>query len=178
MVAERHRLRRLQMGHAGDRVGRVLVGAVGQRPHQVAQLRQRAVDGVAHPEPEIGGDLVVAAARGVQPAAGVADARDQARLDVHMDVLQRRIEVEPPLFDVGADRRQSVANAALVIGGEDAHLRQHGGVGERALDVLPPEFLVEGDRYVDRLHHRRRPAREAATPLLVGVLGVWGQIGQ
>ena len=43
----------------------------------------------ARVEPQIGRDLIVAAARGVQPAAGVADLVDQPRLDVHVDVLER-----------------------------------------------------------------------------------------
>jgi hypothetical protein len=108
MMAERHRLRGLQMGEAGHRIGGVLGGALGQRAHQVGELRVEAVDRVAHPQAEIGRHLVVAAARGVQPLAGLADALGQPRLDVHVDVFERLGERERAALDLGAiasDRR-------------------------------------------------------------------------
>ena len=105
MVAERHRLRGLQMGEAGHRVGGMRRGAVGQRAHHVGDLRRQPVDRVAHPQAEIGGDLVVAAARGVQAPAGLADALGQPRLDVHVDVFERRVEGEASGLDLVRDRR-------------------------------------------------------------------------
>ena len=80
-------------------------GAIGQRAHHVGDLRRQAVDRVAHPQAEIGRHLVVAAARGVQPAAGLADALGQAGLDVHVDVFQRGIEREAAGLDLVRDRR-------------------------------------------------------------------------
>ena len=47
-----------------------------------------------HPQPEIGRDLIVARARGVQPAGGRADQFGQPALDVHMDVFERALELE------------------------------------------------------------------------------------
>ncbi len=105
MVAERHRLRGLQMGEAGHRIGGMRGGAVGQRAHQVGKLRIEPVDRVAHPQAEIGRHLVVAAARGVQPLAGLADALGQPRLDVHVDVFERLVEGEAPGLDFRRDRR-------------------------------------------------------------------------
>ena len=49
------------------------------------------VDRVAHPELEIGRDLVVARAGGVQPPRRRADQLGEAVLDMHVDVLERRI---------------------------------------------------------------------------------------
>ena len=64
VVAQRHRLRRLEVGEAGhDAVG-VFLGAILQRTPERRQRRQRLVDRVAHPQAEVGRDLVVAAARG------------------------------------------------------------------------------------------------------------------
>ena len=49
---------------------------------------------VADPEPQVGGDLVVAAAAGVELAADVADAVDERPLDVHVDVFELVAERE------------------------------------------------------------------------------------
>ena len=69
MMAERHRLGRLQMGET--RHHRVGMGErlFGQRALIAARARaSMLVDGVAHPEPEIGRHLIVARARGMQPS--------------------------------------------------------------------------------------------------------------
>ena len=100
MVAERGRLRRLQMGEAGHDGGGVFGRAGGQRVHQRGQRSVLGVDGVAHPEAEIGRDLVIAAARGVQAPSGLADAFGQARLDVHVHVFQRLVPGEHARFDI------------------------------------------------------------------------------
>ena len=52
------------------------------------------VDGVAHPQPEIGRDLIVARARGVQPPRRRPDQVGEPALDIHMDVLERALEDE------------------------------------------------------------------------------------
>ena len=69
MMAERHRLRRLQVGEPGhDRI-RVLLGALEQRRLQLLEQAIALVEGVAHPHANVGRDLVVARARGVELAA-------------------------------------------------------------------------------------------------------------
>jgi hypothetical protein len=105
VVAEGHRLGGLQMGEARHRVGGICRGTIGQRAHDVGELRRQAVDRVAHPEAEVGRDLVVAAARGVQAAAGLADVFGEPRLDVHVDVLERGVEREAAGLDLVRDRR-------------------------------------------------------------------------
>ena len=103
-MAEGDRLRALQMREAGhDGVGEGL-GLRGQRELQGAQLAVDLVDGVAHPEAEIGRHLVVARARRVQPPGRIADQLAQARLDVHVDVFERARELEAALGDL---RRRS-----------------------------------------------------------------------
>ena len=68
MMAERHRLRALQMREARHHGRGVLERLLGERALIVAEQRMDVVDPVAHPQPEVGRDLVVARARGVQPA--------------------------------------------------------------------------------------------------------------
>ena len=112
MVAEGDGLRGLQMGEAGHGGGCVLGGAGGQGQHQVCELGVQRVDRVPHPEAKIGGDLVVAAAGGVQAAAGIADAVGQARLDIHVDVFQRLVHGKAPDSISAAMADKPVAMAA------------------------------------------------------------------
>ena len=65
---------------------------------------------VAQIEPHIQGDLIVAAARRVQFAAGAADLLGQPPLDVHVNVFVRRRELELAVVDLALDRRQAADN--------------------------------------------------------------------
>ena len=70
---------------------------------------ERGGDGVAlvaQVEAQIERDLVVAAARGVQLRAGVADAPRQLGLDVHVDVFELGLELELSRLDFRADLAQ------------------------------------------------------------------------
>ena len=61
---------------------------------------------VAQVEAHVEGHLVVAGAGGVQLAADRADALDEPRLDVHVDVFEADLELEVAGLDVGEDRLQ------------------------------------------------------------------------
>ncbi len=100
-MAERHRLRRLQMREARHDGFGFSIGALDQRQLQHLDLRQERVDGIAHIEPEVGRHLVVARARRVQPPRCVADQLAQPGLDVHVDVFERTRKVELLRFDFG-----------------------------------------------------------------------------
>ena len=60
------------------------------------------VDLVAQPQAQVGRDLVVARARGVQALAGVADQRGEAALDVEVHVLGVERPAEAPGVDLAA----------------------------------------------------------------------------
>ena len=94
------------IGYEGVLVASIVLVLLGtafglrhQRRHQRLQAQDRRVALVAHPQPEIRRHLVVAASRRVQPAGGLADQLLQPRLDVHVDVLERGREGEPPALD-------------------------------------------------------------------------------
>jgi hypothetical protein len=70
MMAEGHRLRRLQMGEARHHRAGMEIGLLGQGELEIGHLLVDLVERVADPEPHIGRDLVVARARGVQTAGG------------------------------------------------------------------------------------------------------------
>ena len=75
---------------------------LGQRQQcflQCTQQGQNLVGGVTQPQPDVGGDLVIARAGRVQTLAGVTDQLGQAPLDVEVDILQ----IQRPLEAAGGD---------------------------------------------------------------------------
>ena len=92
------------MGEAGHHGGGVGERLLGQRLLQGGESGVGAVDGVAHPQLEVGCHLVVARARRVQPAGDRADQLGQPRLDVEVDVLQGAGKGEFPCFDFSQNR--------------------------------------------------------------------------
>ena len=90
MVAPGHWLRGLQMGEAGHHpVGPGL--RLPDKCHtQVRQFADGLIAAVPDPEPEVGCDLIVAAPRRMQPPGRFADDLFQPRLDIHVNVFQRR----------------------------------------------------------------------------------------
>ena len=94
MMPERHRLRGLQMREAGHDRLRMGERLLRQRALIIRQRRVEFVQHIAHPQPEIGRDLIVARARGMQPSGCRADHVREPRLDVHVDVFERALETE------------------------------------------------------------------------------------
>src|SRR5258705_13458813 len=83
--------------------------ALDQRP---AQLRERAAQlerARPQPEQEVGRDLVVAAAAGVELARERADQREQPPLHVRVYVLQRGVELERAGRDLLRDPLERLA---------------------------------------------------------------------
>ena len=128
-MAEGDGLRRLQMGEARHDGRGIFVGAIDQRGLQVGEHRLQAIDRVAHPQPDIERDLVVARARRVQAPAGRADQVGQPALDVEMDVLELGGELEAAGFDLLTHLGQPALDGAAVLGREDALGDQHVAVG-------------------------------------------------
>ena len=94
VMAEGHRLRGLQMRETRHHRAGVFERLLDQSLLQTGKRAIERVDGVAHPQPEIGRHLVVTRARGVQPPRRRPDQRGEPRLDVHVDVFQRPLEAE------------------------------------------------------------------------------------
>ena len=103
-MAERDRLRALQMREAGHDVGGMGQRLFRHRRLQAGELAAKRVDGVADPEPEVDGDLIVARARRMQAAGGRPEALGEAGLDIHIDVFERTLERERALLDFATDR--------------------------------------------------------------------------
>jgi hypothetical protein len=99
-MPERHRLGGLQVREPRHYGCGVVERLRGQRVLIVAQQSVDVVDRVAQVKPEIGGDLVVTRARGVQPPGRRSDQLGEPRFDVHMDVFQLALEDEAVLLDL------------------------------------------------------------------------------
>ena len=167
MMAEGDRLRGLQMREARhDGIGMRL----GLGKQRALQREQSAVDSPAgrpHPEPEIRRYLVVARARGVQPAGGVARDLAEPRFDVEMNVFERGFENEAPFGNLRCDPLETRENGVRILPGNDHLVREHVRMRAGACDILFGQPLVEIDRGVYLLHQRGGTAREAPAPHLV-----------
>ena len=86
-MPQRQHLGLLQVGVAGERLGRLRLGYVHQDRDDPAQGRANLFPAIAAKQAQVGGYLVVAAAAGVQLIRHGADQFLQAALDSHVDIL-------------------------------------------------------------------------------------------
>jgi hypothetical protein len=112
----------------------------GARPRPPAALhggqqRPRLVDLAAQPQAHVGGDLVVAAAAGVQALAGVAHQLGQARLDVQVHVFQLELPLEAPDSISAVICGHAALDVGQVLRADHALRLQHVGVRQAAVDV-------------------------------------------
>ena len=140
---------------------------LGQRELQIAKLTVELVDSVAHPEPEIDSDLIVARAGGVQSARGGADDFGEARFDVHVNVFQRARKIEAAAFDLASNLVETGGNGLGVLFRDDSHGGEHGHMRLRSCYILSKQGLIEPDRRVDFLHDRVGRGFEPSAPHLV-----------
>ena len=143
----------------------VALGEVDERPLEVEQGDVELVDRPARPEPQVGGDLVVARAAGVEPPGERPDLLGQRRLDVHVDVLERPVPREPARGDVLGQRLQAVDQRLDVVGasGCPARPRPRTWAIEPAMSSRG-EGGVDLDRAREVRHARVRLAAEPPAP--------------
>ncbi len=114
VVGEKDRLAALEVGvarhHRGGMVHR-------EGEERVLERGEAVVDRLhlmAAIEADVEGDLVVAAAGGVQLRPGGTDLLGEGPLDVHVDVLEARLEAELARLDLAADLLESLHDGALL----------------------------------------------------------------
>ena len=168
MMAERHRLRRLQMREAWHDGRGMHFGFGCQNALQFGQRLVQPINLVAHIKLEIGRHLIVARPRRMQPSRRRSDDVLQPAFDVHVNVFERAGEHEFPALDFAHDLVETFADLARVHLRDDAGFGQHRRMRLRSADVLRRQPLVERDRRVDFLHDLGRRHRKPATPHLVG----------
>ena len=146
VVREIDRLRPLQVGIAGNEHVAIGRGQFDQGALRGPEQGAERVAFVAEVEAEIQGDLVIAAAGGVQLRAGVADPLGQLGLEVHVDVFEFGLEREFPRLDLRADLAQTCRDLCALLRGDQPGGFERGGVRDGARDILPPESPVVTDR--------------------------------
>ena len=102
-MREVDRLGALEVRVAGHRPVEVALGEVDERRLQRAQAVERPERVGAREHREVGGDLVVARAGGVELAADRPDDRGQPPLDRHVDVDVVVLEREAPVLELPLD---------------------------------------------------------------------------
>ena len=166
MVREAHHLGALQVRVPGHGVAAVLAGSPDERLLEVGEREHELAARVLRPAAEVGGDLVVAAAPGLQLGGGRTGNLVQATLDGAVHVLVGRIERERSPTKLIAQRAQAGRDAALLGGAEHPDGMQHPRVRGRARQVLLPETAVDGNARGVLLHQRRRLGPQASVPEL------------
>src|SRR5450432_4351415 len=83
---------------------RLVFGAMQTDTRDVSTPQRQFVEFRFQPKPCRDKDLVVAAASRMHPAANVAEALGQARLDCRMAVLVTRVEDESPIVEIHCER--------------------------------------------------------------------------
>ena len=151
-MAEGNRLGHLQMGEAGHEGVGLALGQIQQAAAQAVQLAHQRVDGLTQIEPDVRRDLIVAGTPGVQFLAGLADARHQPRLDVHVHIFQRHRPFETPGLDFRANGVQPGDDLLTLRRAQHAHPRQHARMGDGAGDVLAVQALIEAHRGGEGFH--------------------------
>ena len=126
----------LEMGIAGHHRLLVLLGLVDDGLLQVQDLSLDGRDLMAQVEPQIHRHLVIPAAGGMEPLAGIADLSGEKALHIHVDILVVLRQLRLTGFDVLEHLLESRRNGRRILPGDDALLGQHGGVGQGAHNVL------------------------------------------
>ena len=143
MVTKGDGLCRLQVGEAGhDGIG-FPAGQFDQALLQAGQFGADEINFVAQVQADIGRDLIVTGAAGVQFFAGNTDFGSQRGFDVHMNVFQRDRPVEIAAFNLDPNLFQAANNIVALGVGQHADMRQHAGMGNRSLNVLTVHALVK-----------------------------------
>jgi hypothetical protein len=171
LEAPQHRLRRLQVGEAGQhRVG-VGMGGPGQGVDQARHGLHRGRGRVLQPQVQVGGDLVVAAAAGVELAARGADQLGEAALHRGVDVLVSGREGEGAGVQLARDFGETVQQELALAVVEHAGGDQGAHVGAAAGDVLAPQPPVDRQRRGVGPHGRVGRPGEPPRPQRPAVVG-------
>ncbi len=151
-MGSKHRLGAAEVGVGGDHESLLPLSQLEKRPLQLPQTSVESIDRPAAEEPQVGGHLIVAAAGGVQLAAGIANPLSEHRLDVEMDVFASCGERKAALSDLAANLGQRRHDLLSLVGGDDAAGGKHRGMGCGAGDVVLGEATVVGNALGERLH--------------------------
>jgi hypothetical protein len=152
----------LHVRHAGQDGLRVNPGVVQQRLLEAADLLVQSVDRLAEVEAGIRGDLIIAAAGGMELAGDGSDLLSEAAFDPGVDVLCAFELAEGR--ELGQDRLEAGLDESGLVDGDDAGVAEHPAVRDGAANVMSSHALVERKGGCKDQHRRVRPRAKSATP--------------
>ena len=164
VMGEQDGLGVLQVRHAGHRDVRVPLGLVDERRLEVGDRAHQPTRLVAQVQPQVGGDLVVAAAPGAQFAAERAEPLQQAAFERRVHVLVRDRRPELAGADGVREFVEGEQHPGRLVVGEQAGGVQHAGVRLRRAQVVGRQPPVEMDADRQRGELRGRAGGEPAAP--------------
>ncbi|MEY3459336.1 MAG: hypothetical protein RL215_2493 [Planctomycetota bacterium] len=151
VMSGHHGLCALQMRVAGHEYVGVGRAAIKECELDIGEQPIEFIDGFTGVEFEVCGNLIVAAAAGVEPATDIPDASNQGVFNVHMDIFQILAEGELPGGDFFSDLVEVSTDVVAIFGADDSALSEHCGVGHRTADVDGIEPLIKADGFGERL---------------------------
>ena len=168
VVAEGSRLRGLKMRETGKHRLGFALRDFQDGSLQRADRRSDVVERLAHEQPHIGSDLIVARPSGVQALAGIADSLGEYRFDVHVHVFERGTPLEVAGLDVGEDPLEPDDDGVAILRGQHPDLGEHCRVRDRAPDVVLRKPAIEAHRFGEPLDQRVCRLGESACPKFGG----------
>jgi len=129
-----------------------------------ADLAIDVVDRLARPQPQRGGNLIVATAGGMQFATDIAKAVNQRCFDVHVNIFEIRTQLDLALLKVRADIVQGGDKLFRFIHADQSNFTEHLGMRHGASDILPPQAHIDGNGCGEGLDERMCCAGKAAAP--------------
>jgi hypothetical protein len=159
-------LRDLQVRKARHDEAGVLLGLRGEGADEGDQQLVDLVDFLAQPEAQVGRDLVIARASGMEALAGFADEGGEAPLYVEVNVLGIERPLEAAVLDLAPHALEPALDRRKIPLRDDAGRGQHAGMGKRTGDVLPREPPIEVDRGAEALDALVDGLPEAPRPKL------------
>ena len=144
-MPEGDRLGALQMGVARHDIARALLGLIAQHGDQFFYLALNMFACGAQVKPDVERDLIVAAAAGVQPLTGIANAGGQRLLHKGVYILGIGVDLQRAAVQIVQNRVQTFVNIVHILLGDDALSAQHGRVDEAALNILLDHPRVKAD---------------------------------
>ena len=122
------------------------------------------IDRATQPQPQVRGHLVVARPPRVEPPGQRADPLPKRRLEVHVDVLERRVPHDRSGLHLAAQPLQAADERGHFVVGQETGPAEPMDVRYRAGDVVDRQGAVDLDRAREVGHSLVRRAFESTAP--------------
>ena len=112
---------------------------------ETAESLNEQINFIAQIQTQVKGDLIIAAASGVDSGTLCSENTDQGTLNVHVDIFKGDVIFEIPCIDSVADFQQFAADCFSSFLRNDSGMCQHFDVRSAAVDVMFVKSFVKRD---------------------------------